>query len=130
VKLADYRADFYTFSGKASDLCRQLAFAGIALIWVFKVNGAAGPSLPPALYWPSALIVSALAFDMAHYVVASVIWRTFFRQKEREGVTENDESVSHSEWLEAPIWILFVIKILFVSSAYILLLSFLWTHIS
>ena len=36
--LKDYRADFYTFTGKASDITRQLAFAGIALIWIFKTD--------------------------------------------------------------------------------------------
>ena len=30
MKLADYRADFYIFSGKASDLCRQLADSFLA----------------------------------------------------------------------------------------------------
>jgi type VI protein secretion system component VasF len=66
----------------------------------------------------------------AHYVVASFIWRAFYRQKEKEGVAEDDDSISHSDWLEVPIWLLFVIKIVFVAAAYVLLFSFLWTHIS
>jgi len=36
MNLQDYRDDFYTYSGKASDISRQLAFAGIAIIWIFK----------------------------------------------------------------------------------------------
>jgi hypothetical protein len=28
MKIEDYRQTFYTFSGKASDICRQLAFGG------------------------------------------------------------------------------------------------------
>jgi hypothetical protein len=36
MKLQDYRNDFYLFSGKASDISRQLAFAAIAIIWIFK----------------------------------------------------------------------------------------------
>ena len=52
MKLQGYRADFYTYSGKASDLSRQLAFAGIALIWLFKKDDAGRLSIPPDLVMP------------------------------------------------------------------------------
>lgn len=35
MTLSDYLASYYELSGKASDVSRQLAFAGIAVIWVF-----------------------------------------------------------------------------------------------
>ena len=35
-KIEDYREDFYFFTGKASEVNRQLAIAGIAVIWIFK----------------------------------------------------------------------------------------------
>lgn len=78
--LQDYRETFYTFSGKASDLNRQLAFAGIAIIWLFKKDNLAGLSIPRELLWPGVLIVLSLGLDMLHYVVASVIWRYFYSQ--------------------------------------------------
>jgi hypothetical protein len=34
----DYRKTSYEFSGKASDASRQLAFAAIAVIWLFKTD--------------------------------------------------------------------------------------------
>ncbi len=129
MKLADYRTDFYTFSGKASDFCRQLAFAGIALIWVFKSDGIRGPTLPDNLTWPAALIVLALAFDLTHYLVASCIWRSFYRGKEKAGVTESDDTLSHDPALELPIWLLFIFKIAAVSAAYFFLLAYLWQHL-
>jgi len=129
VKLADYRADFYIFSGKASDLCRQLAFAGIALIWVFRANGLNGPTLPDTLTWPAALIVLALTFDLAHYLVASCIWRWFYRTKEKAKVSESDDTIYHDPALETPIWLLFIFKIAAVAAAYCFLLAYLWRHL-
>ena len=38
MKLSDYRETYYEFSGKASDVTRQLAFAGIAIVWIFKIE--------------------------------------------------------------------------------------------
>jgi len=35
MKLKEYKADFYELSGKASEINRQIAFAGIAIIWIF-----------------------------------------------------------------------------------------------
>ena len=37
-KLSEYKNDYYYFTGKLSEINRQIAFAGIALIWIFK-NG-------------------------------------------------------------------------------------------
>jgi hypothetical protein len=36
MKLKEYLETFYTFSEKTSNIARQLGFAGIALIWVFR----------------------------------------------------------------------------------------------
>jgi hypothetical protein len=125
VKLNDYRQDFYTYSGKASDLSRQLAFAGIALIWLFKSESAGQFAIPRSLITPSIFIVCALAFDMLHYVMASVIWRWFYRSKEKAFVSEDADLPPHSVALEAPIWIIFCLKIAFVLLAYVWIFSFL-----
>jgi hypothetical protein len=117
MKLQDYRNDFYTFSGKASDLNRQLGFAAIALIWLFKTDVAGQPSIPPPLIWPGILVVASLSLDMLHYCLASIIWRLFYRSKEKAGVRETT-NITHSPWLEFPIWALFVLKIACVVIAY------------
>jgi hypothetical protein len=124
VKLQDYRNDFYTYSGKASDLNRQLGFAGIALIWLFKKDVAGIPAIPGELIIPGVLIVASLTLDMVHYSVASIIWRCFYRRKEDAGVSEGQE-LDHSVWLERPIWLLFVAKIGCVVAAYCYLFSYL-----
>jgi hypothetical protein len=123
--LQDYRETFYTFSGKASDLNRQLAFAGIAIIWLFKKDNFVGLSIPRELLWPGALIVLSLVF---HYVVASVIWRYFYRSQEKTGVDE-DKVLTHETYLELPIYFFFGAKIIIVLAAYVLLVNYFWSVI-
>ena len=71
MKIQDYRNDFYTFSGRASDLNRQLAFAAIAVIWLFKRDSGGGVlTIPSELVLPGVLVVVSLMLDMLHYCAA------------------------------------------------------------
>ena len=124
MKLEEYRQTFYTYSGKASDLNRQLGFAAIALIWLFKIDRGGQLAIPDTLIVPGILIVLSLCFDMLHYCVGTVIWRCFYRTKEKNGVSEEAE-IQHSVWLERPIYALFAMKIVFMMSAYVGILLFL-----
>jgi hypothetical protein len=119
----DYLKDFYEFSAKASDVSRQLAFAAIAVIWLFKTDSPTGQiNIPPDLIWPGILIVAALAADLLQYVVGSLIWGSYARYLEREHSRGVER---HSNWLPLPIWGLYMIKIALVIGAYILILLFL-----
>jgi hypothetical protein len=126
VKLAEYRKTFYEFSGKASDVSRQLAFAGIAIIWLFKSDlpGEGHSTIPHALIFPGILIVTALAADLLQYILASLIWRLYYRYLEKRRVPPDAET-QHSPWLEIPITALFWAKVFLVILAYIFILLFL-----
>lgn len=124
MKLQGYRDAFYTFSGKASDLTRQLAFAAIALIWIFKSDVAGRLSIPSALIYPGVFIVISLILDLAQYCVGSMIWRYFYRAREKEGVSEEAE-IQHDLALEYPIYVFFVLKVVCVVIAYVGILLFL-----
>jgi hypothetical protein len=118
-----YQKDFYELSGKASDISRQLAFAAIAVIWLFKTDTPTGQiTIPPDLIWPGILIVLALAADLLQYVAGSLIWGLYARYLERKHIAGVER---HSSWLPVPMWGLFVIKIALVIWAYILILLFL-----
>lgn len=119
--LAEYRASADAFSEKASELNRQLAFAGIALIWLFKVEVTGQPvSLPRDLILPSLLIGAALAFDLLQAVLGASIWAAYSEMKEREGVDEGKD-VDHPTWLPWPIDVLFYVKVTLTLLAYCLL---------
>ena len=57
MKLKDARDLYYFYSGKTSDLVRQLGLAAIAVIWIFKFEVGGTPKIPNDLGLPLALIV-------------------------------------------------------------------------
>ncbi|WP_257388639.1 hypothetical protein [Tahibacter caeni] len=81
MKISEMRDQVAFFSAKASDIARQLAFAGIAVIWVFKIGGGSSggsetsPPIAPGDLMPAVfLLVSCLACDFLHYIVAALAW--------------------------------------------------------
>jgi hypothetical protein len=55
MKLEKYLDTFYWFLGKTSDVARQLAFAAIAVIWVFRYTDGSNQILPRGGKWGSGL---------------------------------------------------------------------------
>jgi hypothetical protein len=130
MKLEDARSAYYEYSGKVSDISRTMALAGIALIWVFKVDSKDGPHVPPELVLPAFVLVLALAADFLHYVVATVIWGSYQRHQEKLIAKENQQFLA-PRWINWPTtFFLFPLKIVFVCSAYVLLLRFLWVRLA
>ena len=122
-KFKDYRADFYALSGKASDISRQLAFAGIAVVWIFKQQGNSVVSVPEGLLVPALLFVIALALDLLQYVVASITWGRFLILAERTD-PEDDKVLEASSYANVPANILFMFKIASVLLGYFLVIRY------
>jgi|SRR6266850_4650742 len=129
MALKDFRDAYYTYSGKASDITRQLGFAGIAIVWIFKTQQADKYSIPQALFWPAVLITTSLALDLLHYLVSSASWGIFVRMKERAGIQDDAE-------IEAPDWInwipnaLFWAKVALMGWAYVHLIRYMTHNLS
>ena len=128
MKLSDYRETYYEFSGKLSDVSRQLSFAGIALIWLFKLDSTPVPKVPDELLLPTITLSLALAFDLLQYVSASIVWGIFqwYKEKQLTDLTENPELKSPSI-LKWPQFTFFALKIMSVILSYYLLLKYLST---
>lgn len=123
MKLKDYRNDYYVFSGKASDVARQLAFAGIALIWVFKVDKAGVMALPGGLLVPVGAFVVALSLDLLQYLFATLIWGSFSRYQEMRKKKDDDELLAPAI-LNWPALVCFWLKLLAVVVGYGSLLDY------
>lgn len=121
MKLKDARDNYYFYSGKTSDLVRQLGLAGIAVIWMFKNEVHGVPKIPEALSLPLILIVLGLAFDLLQYAVATSIWGIFQRQKEVSGIAEDAEFLSPKQF-NWPGIVFFVLKVVSIIAAYVYLL--------
>jgi hypothetical protein len=111
------------FTGKASDVVRQFAFAGIAVIWLLRIDKSTHPipqSLAPAL----ALFAVALACDLFQYAISSLIWTVYYRKKLRENLA-GDAEFEGPPWLPMPGYVLFYLKILTALAAWLCLAKYL-----
>lgn len=124
MKLKDCRENYYFNSGKTSDIVRQLGFAGIAIIWLFKTEVAGLQIVPADLRIAVILIVLALLLDLLQYVSGTMIWGIYNRMKEKDGTTETEEfrAPSKINWLTI---FFFWAKTAFMAIAYLQLFKFL-----
>jgi len=90
--LKEARKNYYDNSGLLSASNRQLCFAGIAIIWIFSIESDSGAhSLDKSFMFPLFLLAASLALDLLQYAVASASWAIFCRNKEKEGIGEEQE---------------------------------------
>lgn len=123
-KLSEFKEDYYYFTGKLSDINRQIAFAGIALIWVFKKGKEIDFQIDDELILPAILIVCALAFDIFQYIYQSITWSIFYTIKNRKYKSE-DKKLKSPEYLNYPAWFFFCVKVVLVLIAYWKIFDFL-----
>jgi hypothetical protein len=129
VDLNEARKAFYEFSGTASGLVRQLAFAGIAIVWVFKSPAPDGSALlPRGFLWPGVFLVVTLACDLLQYIAAAASWGIFARSQELAGV-DDDTEIDAPRWINWPQDFFYVAKVIAVMCAYVLLGRYLLTRL-
>ncbi|MCX5636486.1 MAG: hypothetical protein NTX52_02175 [Planctomycetota bacterium] len=120
MKLQDCRESYYYHSGKASDICRNLGLAGLALIWAFRVTSREKTIIPSSLRWASILLVGGLSCDFLHYLVGTVVWGVYHRYKEKR--TSQNEEFLAPIWINYPANLCFFLKQIAIAIAYILLI--------
>lgn len=128
-RLSEFKNDYYFFTGKLSDINRQIAFAGIAIIWVFKKGEGLEFQIDNELILPAIFIVSALAFDIFQYIYQSITWAIFYTYYNRKNKKE-DKKIKSSEYLNYPSWVFFIIKVVLVLIAYWKIFAYLWDKFS
>jgi hypothetical protein len=101
------------FSGKASDAARQLAFGGIAAVWVFRPEDTSGVGLPTELLVTMAGLAFALLCDLLHYAYAAAAWGVYQYWYEDVAKASNSSNEEDGEVPDSPGWINYVTLILF-----------------
>lgn len=125
--LSVYTEIYEDYSGKLSDIVRSLAFAGIAIIWIFRATSKETIGIPEELITPLVWLALCLAFDLFHYLSGTFIWGIFvYWQSSKNKDSENDPDLLPSHLWETPIHLFFFFKILAVLVAYWLIIKFLW----
>ena len=122
MKRKDLRDAYSRYSGAASEVTRKLAFAGIAIVWLFSQDPKQD-GIEPLLqeFWPPAiLVVLGLLADALQYAYGALAWGAYNRFQEKTGIAEDDD-------FKAPVWInwptlaFFWGKLAAISSAYVFL---------
>ena len=126
MKLSEYKRDYQQLSGKASDVARQLSFAGIAIVWVFKMGTGPNLKIPDQLIFSMILFCLALASDLLQYIIGAAIWGGFHRYHEKKVTQPNDPDLIAPKYLNWPANVLFYSKFVFVFISYISILKYCW----
>lgn len=126
----DYKKDYEYFTGKASEISRNLAFAGIAIIWIFKITSKDGSlEIPSLLITPLIWLVITLALDLSQYISGGLIWLIYYRFKEwqikKSKISANDD-IKAPAILPAIIHFFYLSKLVAIVVAYIFLFRFVY----
>ncbi|MGX8286483.1 hypothetical protein [Xanthomonas oryzae] len=124
--LKEYQQAYRDLSGKASELVRQLSFAGIAFVWVLKKDGAGLDSVPSDLHLPALIFAIALLTDYLQYVAGALMWGVYSRFKERNGQVPSDTLIAPS-YINLPQNVFYFSKQFFVMAAYFFICKYLLT---
>jgi hypothetical protein len=79
---------FSLYTGKVSDLVRQLSLAGIAIIWLFKGDGSKTPLVNPQMQTAAGLLLVALILDFLQYVLGAAHYTRWTIRLERDGIAK------------------------------------------
>ena len=125
MKVREYKATYLKNTKQASQLARQLAFAGIAVVWVFKQDVAGSPTIPNELLFPTICFAVTLSLDLLQYLLGSMIWWIAYRVYENKYENGDDEVGGHSNLLPIPQHALFWLKSIAVMVGYYFLGAYL-----
>lgn len=125
MKVKDYKKDYQEFSGKLSDNARKLAFAGIAIVWIFKQEKEGIFILPQLLKLSMLMFVITLSFDLLQYVYQTLTWGIFHRHFEKKLPSEDSELLA-SKYLNWPAIFFFWSKVIALAAGYVLMIMFLF----
>ena len=124
MKIPEMLSTYYEASGKVSEISRQLAFAGIAVIWVLKVgNDSVSIPYSTELVIPLYCFVAALALDLMQYIYKTVAWGVLNYLCWKKYL-DNNVDIKVPEKINWPTNVFFWFKVITIGFGYLQLLFF------
>lgn len=127
--LDDYLTDMYEYTAKASEVNRQLAFVGIAVIWILKNPDGCPLLFPDGIVFSLVCLIASLGLDLIQYLagaINSLILFNILEKKVQLGKLKDNGNILSPTWFSNYISTpLFFLKILATLIAYIKLFNFL-----
>ena len=129
IELKELGEESNYYTEKLSDVNRKLAFAGIAIIWLFRIE----QKIDSHLILPLILLVLCLGADLMHYLYYSLFCIISFkwhklRNRRQDSKSENDK-IYVSPLIKFIGMLIFYIKVACSIAAYILIFIYLWKAI-
>jgi len=109
--LEDHLEDSYELSKRTSEISRQLAFAGIAVIWIYKNPDNAPTIIKDGLVFPLFLWVTCLGIDLLQHFFGALTSYVFFHIKQYQ---DNGGKLKDTTDIPAPYWMDFTATTLFI----------------
>lgn len=105
MRTKDARDCYYDSTDQTSKIVRQLALAGIAVVWLFRTGAAADFAFAPVLFFALLSFGLTLTLDLLQYVAKSLIWGVFHYRKEQSlKGQEIDPNGGPSAEFDVPEW--------------------------
>jgi hypothetical protein len=134
MKLPELKNDYYSFTTAASIKVRQMAFAGIAVIWMFRTSKEGEIHFEKTLFFALTIMVITLALDFLQNLYQVVTWHIYYNVKEK--VLKNDDrSIDKDKEFFLPAYlniitiVLFYAKIVSLIIAYTTLIRYLYLEL-
>lgn len=125
----DVRQFYEDRTASLSTITRQLALAGIGVLWVLKTGDVTKTvKFVPVLNYAFGLYVLGLGFDLLQYAYASLAWGIFNGLKEKQQ-TPKDEEFQAPRAINWPTLFLFWGKVILTTGGYLILLVVLGSQI-
>jgi hypothetical protein len=126
MKLKDCREAYYYYSGKTSDILRYIGYAGLAIVWVFRITKEGQTIIPHNLVWCGIFLLCGLVFDILQCLIATVIWGSYHRYKEKQKNISEDTEIKAPRYINWPANTFFALKAIAMVAAYCVLIKFLF----
>lgn len=91
MKLRKYLENSRDYTDKASDIARQLNFAGIGLVWLILSLNKDAEISDLYILLPLITISISLFIDFLQYAVGAFLWKNFYKKKIEEGMSADVE---------------------------------------
>lgn len=122
MNLKEARQNYTDLSSILSTVNRQVALAGIAIVWIFVIKNNGIYTVDSKLLLPLGCFVLGLSLDMIQYIYSTAVWGLYSRYKEKSGI-KDDEEVSPLKYINWPTIVFFWLKIISVLVGYFLILN-------
>lgn len=86
MKLRKYLETSRDYTEKASDIVRQLNFAGIGIVWLIFLSNKNSEISNFFILLPLITISISLLVDFLQYALGAFIWKEFYIKKINEGI--------------------------------------------